>query len=146
MAFRGTFDHTLDAKNRLTVPARFRAALAEGVVLASQPDESRSLSIWRPHDYDAHIEQTIAGLPPSSPQAAHLRRFFYANSSESEVDGAGRVIVPPALLRRAGLGREVVIAGAGQFLEVWDRNQWAEYNEKLFDQVGDLTASLGQSA
>lgn len=146
MAFRGTFDHTLDAKNRLTIPARFRAMLADGVVLAMQPDERRCFAIWRPDDYEHHTEQTLAGLPPSSPQVASLRRFFYGNSYESDVDGAGRVIVPPSLLEHAVLERDVVIAGAGPCLEVWDRIHWAEYNSTLFDQVGEMTASLGQPA
>ena len=72
MIFRGTFEHALDAKHRLTVPSKFRAALASGVVLAASPETNatapRSLAIWTPEAYDAYTSAALTGLNPLSPK------------------------------------------------------------------------------
>ncbi len=140
MAFRGTFDHSLDAKNRLTVPARFRATLAEGVVLAKGLE--RCVAIWTPREYDGYVSASQQGLHPLSPQAQKLKRFFAANSLDTELDSAGRIMVPAFLMDHADLGREVVVTGAGESLELWDRAAWASYNAALAADVSDITASL----
>ena len=91
MAFRGTFDYTLDAKNRLTVPARFRAELAGGVVLAKGLE--RCVAVWTPAAYDEYTAAALHGLHPLSKEAQKLRRFFSANSLDTELDAAGRVML-----------------------------------------------------
>lgn len=144
MAFRGTFDYTLDAKNRLTVPAKFRAALADGVVIAKGIE--RCVAIWTPAEYDAHTAAALHGLNPLSPQARELRRFFSANAFDTELDSAGRVMVPGFLIEHGGLRKDVVVTGAGDCLEVWDREAWAAYNDDLSARVPDISASLGQTA
>lgn len=144
MAFRGTFDHTLDAKNRLTVPAKFRNDLAKGVVLATGVE--RCMAIWIPEEYEAYAAAALAGLNPLSPQARELKRFFSANAFDTEIDAAGRVAVPAKLIEYAGLSKEVVVTGAGECLEVWDRRAWATYNEDLVARVPEITANLGQTA
>jgi MraZ protein len=69
MAFRGTFDYSLDAKNRLTVPAKFRASLSEGVVLAKGIEHC--VQVWTPKAFEAYTESALAGMSPSStPPAA----------------------------------------------------------------------------
>jgi MraZ protein len=144
MVFRGTFDYSLDAKNRLTVPARFRAALAEGVVLAKGLE--RCVALWTPSGYDAYTQSSLAGFHPLSDEARKLKRFFAANSLDTELDGAGRVMMPPFLVDHAGLGKEVTVTGAGDNLEIWDRVSWTEYNAALASDITDITASLGHTA
>jgi MraZ protein len=144
MAFRGTFDYTLDAKNRLTVPARFRAELAGGVVLAKGLE--RCVAVWTPDAYDTYTAAALAGLHPLSKEAQKLRRFFSANSLDTELDAAGRVMVPAFLLEHAGLSKDVVVTGAGDALEIWDRMTWATYNDALASDVDEITASLGNTA
>lgn len=141
MAFRGTFDYTLDAKNRLTVPAKFRASLSEGVVLAKGTE--RCVALWTPKDFDAYVQAALADMHPLSPQADKINRFFQANSLDTELDAAGRVMVPGFLLEHAGLTKEVVVTGVGNRLEVWGRAQWADYNASL--DIGDLTAPFGHA-
>src|ERR1700716_1966115 len=92
LAFRGTFDYTLDSKNRLTVPAKFRASLADGVVLAKGLE--RCVAVWTPKEFDAYTTAALADMHPLSPQAEKLNRFFSANSLDAELDAAGRVMVP----------------------------------------------------
>jgi len=144
VAFRGTFDYTLDAKNRLTVPAKFRATLSEGVVLAKGLD--RCVALWAPRDYVAYTQATLAGRNPASAEARQLQRFFSANSVDTELDSAGRVMLPSFLIEHAGLDREVVVTGAGDNLEVWDRAAWASYNDELAATVTELTESLGHTS
>lgn len=141
MAFRGTFDHTLDAKNRLTVPSKFRASLSDGVVVAKGVE--RCVAVWTPGAYDAFVAAALDGLNPLSPQARDLQRYFSANAVETELDAAGRIMVPGFLLEHGGLGKEVVVTGAGPCLEIWDRASWAAENERLAGEVIDITASLG---
>ena len=140
MAFRGTFDYTLDAKNRLTVPARFRAALSEGVVLAAGIESC--VGIWTPSAYEAQTGAALARSNPFSARAREASRYFAANSHETELDAAGRVMIPGFLLDHGSLGREVVVIGAGDCLEVWDRTGWTEYNDRLTNRIDEITESL----
>jgi MraZ protein len=144
VAFRGTFELTLDAKNRLTVPAKLRAALAEGVVLAKGVD--RNVGIWKPEDYEAQIQAALAGQNPMSPQARELRRFFSSGAFDTELDAAGRVMIPAFLVDHAGLDRDVVVTGAGDCLEVWSRTAWRDYEPDLTNRITDITASLDTSS
>lgn len=142
--FRGTFDHTLDAKNRLTVPARYRAALSEGVVLAMPVDLKPCVGVWRPADYERYTERALAQLPPLSTRLAELERFFYGSSHDAELDAAGRIMVPSFLGEHAGLTREVVVVGAGDRLELWDGGAWAEHRPALLGGVAEITASVDE--
>jgi transcriptional regulator MraZ len=144
MAFRGTFDHTLDAKNRLTIPAKFRASLSEGVVLAKGIE--RCVQVWTPRSFDAYVSTALAGMNPLSEPARKLTRFFAANSLDTELDAAGRVMVPGFLLEHGGLRKDVVVTGSGDCLEVWDRVAWAEYNAALSDELPDIAAGFGHPA
>ena len=139
-SFRGTFDYTLDAKNRLTVPARFRAVLADGVVMAKSTEPC--VQLWVPADYDAFTSAALSPLNPASPDARKLRRFFSANSHDTELDSAGRVSFPPFLLDHASLKKEVVVTGAGDCLEIWNRETWASYNDELAAEADEITARL----
>jgi len=143
MAFRGTFDYSLDAKNRLTVPAKFRASLSEGVVLAKGIE--RCVQVWTPSGFEAYTGAALQGVHPLSDQARKLNRFFSANSFDTELDSAGRVMVPGFLLEHGELRKEVVVTGAGACLEVWDREAWSAYNASLSDELPEITASIGHA-
>ena len=145
MAFHGTFDHTLDAKNRLTVPSKFRSVLAGKVFLVKGAD--RCLSVYPEETYTGMTGAALAGLNPLSGEARELRRFLFANAMEVELDGAGRIQLPARFMEHAGIAsREVVVAGAGACLELWDRTTWESYDADLAQRAPDLTASLGHPA
>jgi MraZ protein len=150
LIFRGTFEHALDAKHRLTVPAKFRAALVGGVVLAASPettpDAPRSLAIWPTEDYDAYTRQALANKNPASPNARDLKRFFFNWSHDAELDSANRVMIPPKLMAYAGLDKEVVVVGSGECLEVFDRSKYEGYSEDVLIRAPDIAASLGDTA
>ena len=146
--FRGTFDHTLDAKNRLTMPARYRAALAEGVVLAMPVDQQPCVGVWRPQQYDEYSRRALAGLPALSGKRAELERFFYGSSHDAELDAAGRVIIPAFLGDHARLtkAKEVLIVGAGDRLELWSKQLWKEHQSTLLSGVASITAQVDDTA
>jgi MraZ protein len=149
LSFRGTFDHTLDAKHRLTIPARFRGALSDGVVLAAAHEVEaggpRTASVWSTQAYELYTSSTLAGLNPASPTARELKRFFFNASFDTELDAANRVMIPPQLMSYAGLDKDVVVTGSGDCLEVWDRTRYAENFEQVMTRMPDLTASLGDT-
>lgn len=142
MAFRGTFDHTLDAKNRLTVPARYRATFADGVVLAMPVDQQPCVGVWRPAEYERYTERALSELPPLSSKLAQLERFFYGSSQDAELDAAGRIMVPSFLTEHAKLQREVVVVGAGDRLELWNRQDWNDHRPALLSGVAEITAGV----
>jgi MraZ protein len=150
LTFRGTFEHALDAKHRLTIPAKFRGALANGVVLAAsheiEPGSPRCVAIWTPETYDQFTTSTLAGLNPSSPTARELKRFFFNASADAELDAANRVMIPTFLMSYAGLGKDVVVTGSGECLEVWDRSRYTQNFEEVLTRIPDLAASLGDTA
>ena len=144
--FRGTFDHTLDAKNRLTVPARYRATLADGVVLAMPLNQKPCVLLWRPQEYEDYTRRMTAELPPLSGRLAEVERFFYGNSHDTELDAAGRVMIPAFLVEHASLDKEVLVIGAGNRMELWDKQGWSEHEPEMLINVADLTASVDAAA
>jgi MraZ protein len=144
--FRGTFDHTLDAKNRLTVPARYRAALAEGVVLAMPVDLKPCVGVWRPEEYETYTQRALAELPTLSPRLTELERFFYGSSHDAELDAAGRIMIPNSLRDSAGLAKDVIVVGVGDRLELWDKSAWGEHRSTLLSGVAEVTARVDDAA
>jgi MraZ protein len=120
----GEYEHTIDDKNRLTLPAKFRQAFADGIVLA-RGMEGCILAYAR-RDWDTLVRERLASLDPLSREARQMRRFFFAGASDGELDKQGRIMIPPALMNHAGLRREVVVAGLHDHLEIWDRAAWRE--------------------
>jgi MraZ protein len=149
LIFRGTFEHALDAKHRLTVPSKFRAALSGGAVLAASPEtapgEPRCMSIWTAEAYEDFTAATLAGRNPISATARELKRFFFHYSFDAELDSANRLMIPTTLMRYANLDKEVIVTGSGECIEVWDRKTYERYSEDVLTRIPDLTASLGDT-
>jgi MraZ protein len=145
LAFHGTFDHTLDVKNRITVPSKFRAALA-GTVFVVRGAEP-CLSVYPEAEYQRLTSESLRGLAPLSPQYKKLRRLFNGRADDVELDGAGRIALKAKQLEHAGIsGRDAVVVGAGDCLEIWDRAAWEASEADLTAEAPELTASLGHPA
>ena len=141
MAFRGHFEHSLDAKNRLSIPARFRPSFSAGTVLAKDPETC--VAVWTPETHEAIIERALAGSNPMGSQYRKLSRFYQGNSFEIELDASGRVTLPPPLLAHAGIEKEVVVVGVGDHLEVWGAELWSGQQEGLDAEIQEVTERLG---
>ena len=146
LPFSGLFEYALDAKGRLTVPAKYRASLAGGVVLtlsaATEETGARALGIWPAAAYETFAQGVLQGMSPISPKARALQRVLYGNAFELELDSAHRLTIPSKAREYAGLSKDVVITGAGEYLEVWDKAAQESDNEALLAQFPELVASL----
>jgi MraZ protein len=141
MAFRGHFDYSLDAKNRLNVPAKFRAAFSSGVVLAKGLEPC--VAVWAPDTFERWTESFLSSLNPVSPERRKLTRYFAGSSFDAELDSAGRVTLNGALLEHAGIQKEIVIVGNLDHLEIWDRDRWGDDQQALNAEVAGIAESLG---
>jgi MraZ protein len=141
LAFRGHFEHSLDAKNRLAIPARFRAAFANGTVLAKDPESC--VAVWTPETHESIIQRALGDLNPMGSQYRKLSRFYQGNSFEIDHDASGRVTLPPPLLEHAAIEKEVVVVGVGDHLEVWGRERWRAEQEALDAEIEEVTERLG---
>jgi MraZ protein len=136
----GEHEHAIDDKNRLTLPAKFRAVFAEGVVLTRGMDGC--LYAYRRDDWDKLVESRLAELDPLSKEGRRMQRFFFSGATEAELDKQGRVMIPAALIRHGGLGRDVVVAGVRDHLEIWDSAAWRKELEEVEGSAEDVAERL----
>ena len=125
----GEHEHTIDDKNRLTLPARFREELGAGVVVTRGLDEC--LNVFARGEWDRLVSRQLDALDPFSREAREMERYYYSGAVEVEVDRQGRVMIPAPLSTYAKLGREVVVAGVRNRLEVWDREAWRKQRDEF---------------
>ena len=118
----GEYEHSLDDKSRVTLPARFRQAFADGVFVARGIDPC--LLVYPPDGWNRLVDGRLAGLDPFSREARQMSRFLFAGAIETELDKQGRIMLPAALAEHAGLERDVVVAGVRDHLELWEPGAW----------------------
>jgi MraZ protein len=136
----GAHEHTIDDKNRLTLPAKFRQAFTDGIVVTRGLDGC--LYAYRRPDWARLVESRLATLDPLSPEGRRLERFFYSGATETELDKQGRVMIPRELIDHAKLGREVVVAGVNYRLEIWDRAAWRKELAEVEGSAEDVAERL----
>jgi transcriptional regulator MraZ len=136
----GEHEHTIDEKNRLTLPARFRHHFAEGIVVTRGMDGC--LFAYTRSDWGRLVETRLATLDPLSQEGRRMQRFFFAGAQEGELDKQGRLIVPAALIEHAKLGRDVVVAGVNDHLEIWDRSAWRKELAEVEGSAEDVAERL----
>ena len=130
--FLGQFDHTIDAKGRMAVPARFRGQLEKGAVISK--GMGTCLSVYTMQRWEEKSAELVEGK--TSEDLRDFERRIYPSASEVELDGQGRLVIPGRLRAYAGLDSEVTVAGVRDHIEIWDRVTWQEYQAKL-DQDGN---------
>ena len=135
----GQYDHTLDEKNRLTLPAKFREAFADGVVLTRGMEGC--VYAYTREAWD-RLAAAIVARDPLSPEARLMRRFFFSGAALDEPDRQGRITVPAPLIERAGLRRDVVVAGVYDHVEIWDRDAWRDQLKRVEGSAEDVAERL----
>jgi MraZ protein len=138
----GEYEHTIDDKNRLTLPAKFRAAFSDGIVVTRGVDGC--LSAYASDAWERLVQSRLASLDPLSKEGRRMQRFFYSGATEGELDKQGRVNVPAALIEHAGLGREVVVAGVNDHVEIWDREAWRRELAEVEGSAEDVAERLAE--
>lgn len=119
--FLGEFEHTIDSKGRLTIPAKFRDELASGVVITRGLDGclwAYSRSEWE------KLAEKISQLPTTNPNARNFARFMFSSAFDSIPDRQGRILIPQNLRTYAGINSDTVIIGVMNRLEIWSPDKW----------------------
>jgi MraZ protein len=142
--FRGRYQHTIDPKGRLSVPAKFRDVLAqyEGALIVVPNDnalEVHPLEEWE------RLENRISEQSQFDPEVRKLGRLYISRAHDVALDGAGRILLPPDSRQQAGLGKDVTLVGPGRrFFEVWDRGRFDEYERTNGDGLPSLFERLSR--
>lgn len=138
--FTGEYRHAVDEKGRLAVPARFRAQLEGGCVVARWLDTC--LAIFPMPAWEA-LSAKVGSLPMTDPNARLLQRQLFAGAQETELDRQGRVLVPQGLRAFAGLEGEAMVLGSRDHAEIWAPARWADYSRALEDPSAFAAAIAG---
>ena len=137
----GEYEHSLDAKGRLTMPAKLRQDIGEKFIVTKGLDGclfAFSTQEW------INFEEKLKSLPLSDKNARSFVRFFLAGATECEIDKQGRFLIPANLRNVAGLEKEAVIIGVGTRLEIWNKDTWLKSDEDISaEEIAENMANLG---
>jgi len=137
--FLGEYQHSLDIKSRVIVPAKFREELGSKFVATKGLDHCIFLY---PLDEWMVIENKLRALPFTRADVRSFARFFFSGASELEIDKQGRIVLPQNLREYANIEKELVIIGVGARLEIWSNELWASYNQTAESSYGIFAESL----
>lgn len=136
--FMGTYDHSIDAKGRVIVPAKFREALGDSFVVTLGLDGC--LFVYPEEEWEGFVKQ-LKELPGSK-EARKLQRYFMAGAAPCDVDKQGRVLIPSNLREKAGLDKDIVFVGVMSKIEIWSKKRWDENDG--FDNMDDIAEHMSE--
>ena len=137
--FDGEYYHTIDAKGRLILPARFREELGESFVITRGLDGC--LFVYTQSEWQA-LDEKLQKLPLINKGARELTRFFSAGFTQCEPDKQGRILVPAGLRNHARLKKDVCMIGAGNRIEIWDKEIWETNMSAISDNMDELLEGM----
>ena len=137
----GEYEHTIDAKGRLSMPSKLRRDMGEAFIVTKGLDGclfAFSQEEWK------NFETKLKSLPLSDKNARNFVRFFLAGATECEIDKQGRFLIPSNLRTAANLGKEAVIIGVGTRLEIWNKDAWTSKDKEISaDEIAENMTMLG---
>lgn len=139
----GEYQHTIDTKGRLIIPARFRDDLGERFICTRGLDTC--LSLYPMAEWDA-LAARLKALPTTQANARAFVRFLFSGATECVIDRQGRILLPANLRQYAQLERDVVVLGVSSRAEIWAKEQWdgyAQQAEESFDSIAEQLVDLG---
>lgn len=139
--FIGEYEHSIDTKGRMAVPAKFRAKLASGAVVTRGLD--KCLFLYAKEEWEK-IAEKLANLPLSKSNARAFARLMLAGAMEVEIDKQGRINVPKYLTKYASVSGKAVIAGLYNRLEIWNPKDWDSYKEQAEEGSSEIVEELGE--
>ncbi len=142
--FRGSFEHTVDSKGRVSVPSKFRDIIAdryEGRRVRAM-DFDQCLTVYPLEEWET-LEEKIKALPMMKQEVKEFMRFFFSSATECELDKQGRILIPPAHREHAGIAKNVMMVGIMNKIEIWDSTAWEARNSQNGDKIGEALAALG---
>ena len=143
MSFLGQFEHNLDSKDRLTVPSKFRASVADGVILVRGLNPS--VWVFSPEGFERFKKNFVGSTNPLGRKGQMIRHQFASMAFDDSLDSAGRIRLPKKLQEHAGLGEGAcVVAGADDWFEIWNPDAWAAYEEEMAAEINDIAENLSE--
>jgi MraZ protein len=139
--FIGEYSHNLDAKGRLILPAKFRASLGERCITTRGLDHC--LFVFPLEEWTV-LEQKLRGLPLTKKEARAFSRFFFSGATECDIDGQGRILIPPSLRDYAAINREAAVIGVSTRIEIWAGERWDEYCTGAEETYEELAEKMGE--
>jgi MraZ protein len=137
----GEYTHTVDDKNRVSLPAKFRQEMGKKVVVT--PGLDNCLFVFAVKEWNK-ISEKLSESSMLQADNRSFNRFMFGGAVEAEVDSIGRILVPDFLRERAGLKEKVVIIGVQSRAEIWNEKAWGEYKKVVEKQADTLAEKLGQ--
>lgn len=137
----GEYTHSIDEKNRLSLPAKFRSEMGRKVVLT--PGLDSCLFVFTHKEWQK-IDEKLNQSSLLSADNRSFNRFMFAGAVEAEIDSIGRILVPDFLRDRASLKNKVVVIGVSTRLEIWNEKVWNDYKKVVEKQADTLAEKLGQ--
>lgn len=134
--FRGVNTLALDTKGRMALPTRYRERvleLSQGKLVVTIDTDERCLLLYSLPDWE-QIERKLDALPSFNAQARRIQRLLMGHATDVEMDGNGRVLLPPPLREYAGLDKHVVLIGQGKKFELWDEQLWNSSRDQWLAQ------------
>lgn len=139
--FIGEYTHSIDDKNRVSLPAKFRSSLGKKIVIT--PGLDSCLFVFTQSEWKK-IEERLNQSSLLQADNRSFNRFMFAGATEAEVDSIGRVLIPDFLRDRANLKSKVVVIGVSNRVEIWNEKTWGEYKKVVEKQADTLAEKLGQ--
>lgn len=140
--FLGNYEHSVDSKGRMAVPARFRGELGERMFVTRWLD--KCLALYPAPQFEQLAAQ-VSSLSIADPNARNLRRIFFAEAAEVELDKQGRINIPARLREFAGISgdeAQVVVVGMNNYVEIWSPNLWNEMQDQVEENAGSIASQL----
>lgn len=137
--FMGEYQHSLDDKARLTIPAKFREELGSSFVITRGLDQC--LFAYPRKDWEA-LEAKLRAMPLARQDARQFMRFFFSGAAESELDRQGRVLLPTNLRDYGKISRDCTVIGVGGRVEIWDTDMWKAYSASAAESFSELASGL----
>jgi MraZ protein len=139
--FMGEYNHTIDPKGRVIIPAKFRENLGSQFVITKGLD---GCLYGYPYDTWEEVGKNFQESMKANKEARKFSRFFFASASSCDIDKQGRILIPANLRDYAGLKKDVVLAGNLTHIEIWDKDKWdADNSFEDMDDVADKLAEIG---
>ena len=135
----GEYEHIMDEKGRVNIPARLREELGDNFVIARGLDSC--LFIYTTEEW-AILAEKLRGLPSSKAEARAFLRRFFSGAAEVGLDRQGRVLIPPPLREHASLQKEVIFIGVSNHAELWSKEKWEEYSKEADRSLEDAAEKM----
>ena len=137
--FMSQYNHTIDTKGRVIIPAKFREKLGDSFVITKGLDGclyGYAEAEWK------NFEEKLGTLPITNKDSRQFTRFFLAGAAECELDKQGRILIPAVLREFAGLEKDVVLVGVASKIEIWSKERWDAANEQYEDNMDEIALNL----